>query len=107
VKYELTRWAGGYVTLGRFPTFPEALSAFAACGDTTKQLVNVDRADSGRDGLTDEERDQLAEVTYAEERIVAELERCDRLGVAPGAEHMRLVSERRRMAAEHREGNAA
>jgi hypothetical protein len=68
VKYELTRWAGGYVTLGRFSTFGEALAAFAGCADTTKQLVNVDRADAGRDGLTDEERDQLAEVTYAEER---------------------------------------
>jgi hypothetical protein len=31
--------------------------------------------------------------------ILAEIERCERLGVAPGAEHMRLVSERRRVAA--------
>jgi hypothetical protein len=99
VKYELTCWAGGYVILGRFSTFGEAITAFAACDDTTKQVVNVDRADAGRDGLRDEERDQLAEVTYAEERILAELERCERLGVAPGIEHMRLVSERRRVAA--------
>lgn len=31
--------------------------------------------------------------------ILAELDRCDRLGVEPGIDHMRLVSERRRASA--------
>jgi hypothetical protein len=43
--------------------------------------------------------------------ILAELERCERLGVGPGAEHMRLVSERRNaikdLADEAEKGRAA
>jgi hypothetical protein len=43
--------------------------------------------------------------------ILAELERCDRLGVEPGADHMRLVTERRKakeeLAEEAEKGRAA
>jgi hypothetical protein len=42
---------------------------------------------------------RAAAVAEIDARILAELERCDRLGVEPGIEHMRLVSERRRVAA--------
>lgn len=69
--YQLTTWNGDYKSHGRFATFPEALAAFVACDDYTKQVVNADRAECGRDGLTDEERDELAAITYAEERAAS------------------------------------
>lgn len=67
--YQVTIWRGAtYRTLGAFPDFASALSCYAEhASDRTLQLVNTDRADSGRDGLTDEERDAVAEVAYAEE----------------------------------------
>ena len=69
--YRVTRWAGAYIEIGRFASFDDALTCYADVTDSTKQLINADRADSGRDGLTDEERDQVAEVAYAEERAAS------------------------------------
>lgn len=57
--YEVQIWNGAHVTLGSFAEFSSALAAYRKVKNATKQLVNVDRADSGRDGLTDDERDQL------------------------------------------------
>ncbi len=66
--YVVTVWRSAYLTLGAFETFPEALAAYSKVTDRTKQLVNVDRAECGRDGLTEDERDQVAAVAYAEEK---------------------------------------
>jgi hypothetical protein len=49
----------------------------------------------------------LRTVDVLDALILAEIDRCDRLGVEPGADHMRLVSERRRVAVERREESAA
>jgi hypothetical protein len=66
--YRLTVWHGRHVEVGAFSTFTEALDGYRNVQDSTKQLVNEDRAGCGRDGLTDEERDAVAEVAYAEEQ---------------------------------------
>jgi hypothetical protein len=66
--YVITVWRSAYLTLGAFETFQEALTAYAKVTDRTKQLVNVDRAECGRDGLTEDERDQVAAVAHAEEQ---------------------------------------
>jgi hypothetical protein len=65
--YQVKIWSGDYRTLGAFATFPEALALYATVTDRTKQLVNEERAECGRDGLTVEERDEVAAVAYAEE----------------------------------------
>jgi hypothetical protein len=69
--YRLTVWRGAYVELGAFYTFAEAIAAWCGVDDRTKQLVNVDRAECGRDGLTESERDQVAAMAYAEERAAS------------------------------------
>lgn len=56
------------MTVGASDDFAVALAIYSTVApDRTAQLVNLDRADSGRDGLTDEQRDQVAAVAYAEE----------------------------------------
>ncbi len=66
--YRLTTWAGAYYSHGVFSTFSAALAAYRVLDDSTKQLINDDLAECGRDGLTDDERDQVAAVAYAEEQ---------------------------------------
>jgi hypothetical protein len=67
--FEVTIWRGDYRHVGSFATFAEALDCYrTVASDTTAQLVNQDRAECGRDGLTDDERDQVAEVSFAAER---------------------------------------
>lgn len=65
--YRLTCWQGAFYDLGAFEVFTEALKAYRECTDSTKQLINEDLADSGRDGLSEDERDAVAAVSYAEE----------------------------------------
>lgn len=67
--YIVTIWRGDYRPVGAFRTFPEALEAYRAVAtDVTAQVVNQAKAECGRDGLTTEERDQVAEVSFAAER---------------------------------------
>lgn len=58
--YEVQVWRGAFSTLSAHETFGEALTAWRGVADYTKSLVNVERAADGRDGLTTDERDQLA-----------------------------------------------
>jgi len=70
--YAVTTWRGDYRPIGSFATFPEALEAFrAVASDTTAQVINEAKAECGRDGLTEDERDQVAEVSFAADRAVA------------------------------------
>jgi hypothetical protein len=67
--YQVTVWRGDYRLIGAFATFVEALGCYrTVASDRTAQLVNQDCADWGRDGLTDEERDKVTEVSFAAER---------------------------------------
>ncbi len=59
--YRLSTWRAAYITLGDFASFGEALAAYAACTESTKQLGNIERAGDGGSGLTDAELD----VVYA------------------------------------------
>ena len=59
LPYLVTTWAGGYHDQARFRRFEDALAFYQQLKCDTKQLVNTERAEDGRDGLTLEEREQL------------------------------------------------
>lgn len=58
--YQVSIWQAGYQILGSFPTFPEAIACFALVEDSTKQIVNLDKADSGTSGLTPSQLDAVS-----------------------------------------------
>lgn len=57
-------------TLGRFHTFAGALECVVAATDEAVRVVNLDRCDEGRDGLTDAEREQFEEALWCSEEPV-------------------------------------
>lgn len=71
--YRLTCWAGRSVTLGEFASFTEALRAFAYITETDKAIVNDDRAELGRSGLTDTESDAVYSLPVTRAATEAEL----------------------------------
>lgn len=71
--YRVTCWSAGYIELGRFATFAEALRLYATNGASNKQLTSTDLADSGSSGLTDVESDAVYSLPVTRAATEAEL----------------------------------
>lgn len=71
--YRVVIWHGAFLTRGTYATFFEAIAAFATESDRTKAIINDDRAELGKSGLTDDELDVLFELPATRPATDAEL----------------------------------